>query len=220
MPSRTKEKPKPKPQDKPKEKVSTSPKATDDKDEMGWRDLLSWGTPLAFQNQYGNVAGQNIARGGGKRLSGTEKEAVQSLVDLRKAQEKDIAAKRSGATLKEVIAAQKDSRDWQHKVMTLYSNLESGNMDRAQKMFTGMDKMQQMALMGILELDEDDREKALMDSGMQIEAIKKLTKQLQGENPLIKFLGGMGNRSTLDSASGGSIPESFKKLGISNIRKV
>ena len=220
MPSRTKEKPKPKPQDKPKEKVSPSRKATADKDEMGWRDLLSWGTPLAFQNQYGNVAGQNIARGGGKRLSGTEKEAVQSLVDLRKAQEKDIAAKRSGATLKEVIAAQKDSRDWQHKVMTLYSNLESGNMDRAQKMFTGMDKMQQMALMGILELDEDDREKALMDSGMQIEAIKKLTKQLQGENPLIKFLGGMGNRSTLDSASGGSIPESFKKLGISNIRKV
>ena len=205
-----------------KDKVSVTEKPAT----MGYKEMLAYFTPLMTGSDKGAIAaGRHIAGMKGADTA-LDKKLKQSLIDYRKAGSKTARNKEKNQFIKTIFEQRMKTDEFRLKMAEFANKVADQDQTFALNAWKQLTQMDKMAAIGLLGLDEDEREDLMKDPGAYIGRIKEGIQSFSRRNPSRSATQGSNlsddpSRFSLErKAVGGTIPNSFNKLGISSIRRV
>jgi len=204
-----------------KEKVSVTEKPAT----MGYKEMLAYFTPLMTGSDKGAIAaGRHIAGMKGADTA-LDKKLKQSLIDYRKAGSKAARNREKNQFIKMIFEQRMKTDEFRLKMAEFANKVADQDQTFALNAWKSLNEMDKMAAIGLLGLDEDEREDLMKDPGAYIGRIKEGIQSFSRRNPSRSATQGSNlsdnpSRFSLEKAVGGTIPNSFNKLGISSIRRV
>ena len=187
--------------------------------------MLAYFTPLMTGTDKGAIAaGRHIA---GMKGSDTalDKKLKQSLIDYRKAGSKTARNKEKNQFIKTIFEQRMKTDEFRLKMAEFANKVANQDETYALNAWKQLTQIDKMAAIGMLGMDEDEREDLMKDPGAYIGRIKEGIQSFSRINPSRSATQGSNlsddpSRFSLEKAVGGTIPNSFNKLGISSIRRV
>ena len=204
-----------------KDKVSVTEKSPAT---MGYKEMLAYFTPLMTGSDKGAIAaGRNIAgiRGTDTAL---DKKLKQSLIDYRKAVTEENKRKAKNQFIKTALQSRLDNDKFRLDIAKFAQKIKTDTSTEALETFKAMPDM--LKKLVSFEMNEDAIEELKKNPDIGLAKFRSVLTKLatqykprtttQGSN-----LSDDPSRFSLErKAVGGTIPNSFNKLGISSIRRV
>ena len=210
------------PKEKPKEEPKAKPKL-DDKEKvtekattgMGYKEMLAYFTPLMTGSEAGAIAaGRNIAAVKGADTP-LDKALKESLIDARKATTASQKSKAKNDLLKMLFTQRRDSDKFRLEMAKFVNTIQNQSDEMALKTWEGLDPASKMAAMGLIG-EEEEVEELMKDPDKYIQAIRSAISKFASTNRPSTAT----TQSQLEAATGGSIPNTLAKAGISSIRRI
>ena len=169
------------------------------------------------------AAGRNIAA-----VKGTDtpldKALKESLIDARKATTASQKSKAKNDLLKMLFTQRRDSDKFRLEMAKFVNTIQNQSDEMALKTWEGLDPASKMAAMGLIG-EEEEVEELMKDPDKYIQAIRSAISKFASTNrpttatkpsQLVNEFGTV----QIQSATGGSIPNTLAKAGISSIRRI
>jgi hypothetical protein len=184
------------------------------KETIGLGLTLMQGTPDALA-----LAGKSLL--GKKELSDLDRKYKEAMVDYANARTASEKGK-SGRDMFRILSTIKSKNEnFRLKVRRLAFDIMKDDRDAALRAWDSFARDDQIGAMTILNQSGIDAKELEKNPELKLEAFRKAVQQFSNLNPAQSRTEGVASVSeTVEKATGGTIPNTLSKLGISGIRKV